>query len=47
MIVYGAALHWYRMAKLEYWKKKLYSVGGKWMNVYGALMEDTERGKLK
>ena len=25
-------------------EKKLYSVWGKWMNVYGAVEEDTEKG---
>jgi hypothetical protein len=25
--------------KLKYWEKTLYSVGGRWMNEYGALVE--------
>ena len=28
-------------------RKKLYSVRDKWMNVYGAVVEDTEWGKFK
>ena len=25
--------------KLKYWEKKLYRVGGRWMNEYGAMVE--------
>ena len=47
MNAYGAVLHWYRKGKLEYLENNLYTLGCKWMNVYVAVVDDTERGKLK
>ena len=29
------------------WRKTLYSMGGRWMDEYGAVVDDTDRGKLK
>ena len=37
---YVAMVEWYWQGKIEVLReKKLYSVGGSWMNVYGAMME--------
>ena len=33
--------------KLKYWEKILYSVGGRWMNEYEAMVEWYWQGKLK
>jgi hypothetical protein len=42
--------HWWNDTAIGNWsagKKILYSVGGKWMNEYGALVEWYWQGKLK
>ena len=42
---YGGVLNDIERGNWSIWKKKFYTVWGKWMNVYGGVVEDTERGK--